>query len=182
MKVKIIFLLSMAAICLPGSTQKLVSKNGHVWFYSHTPLEEIEAHNRQVVSIFDATTGDIQFSLLIKSFEFKIALMQEHFNENYMESDKYPKASFKGKISGIEKADLKKDGSYPVETTGDLTIHNITRKVTAKGTLDIKDGKITAKSKFTVAPKDYQIVIPSVVENKIAREVEVNVEVPYTQN
>jgi len=182
MKVKILILVSMLAMCQISGAQKLVSKNGHIWFFSHTAMEDIEAHNRQVVSILDLATGDLQFNLLVKSFEFKVALMQEHFNENYMESAKYPKASFKGKITGIEKADLKKDGTYPVEATGDLTIHNTTRKVTSKGTLEVKDGHITAKAKFTVAPKDYQIPIPSVVENKIAKEVEINVDVPYSAN
>lgn len=182
MKATFPVLLILAALSMPGNAQKLVSKSGHIWFYSHTPMEEIEAHNRQVVSILDPTTGDLQFSLLIKSFEFKVALMQEHFNENYMESDKYPKASFKGKITNLAAIDLKKDGVYPAEVTGDLTIHNTTQKVTTKGTLEVKGGTVTAKAKFTVVPKDYQIVIPALVENKIAKEMEITVDVPYTRN
>jgi polyisoprenoid-binding protein YceI len=162
--------------------QKYISKNGHIWFYSHTPMEDIEGHNRQAVSILDASTGDIVFNLLIKSFEFKVALMQEHFNENYMESDKIPKASFKGKITNLDKINFKKDGSYPAEVTGDLTIHGVTKPVTTKGTLVVQNGSITAKAKFVVTAHDYDIAIPSVVENKIAKEIEINVDVTYTAN
>lgn len=163
-------------------TQKYISKNGHIGFYSYTPIEEIEAHNRQAVSILDASTGDLQFSLLVKSFEFKIALMQEHFNENYMESDKWPKSTFKGKITNLDKIDFKKDGIYPAEVSGDLTIHGVTKSVSAIGTLEIKAGLITAKAKFTVAPKDYAIAIPALVEKQIAKSMDVNVDVSYTPN
>jgi polyisoprenoid-binding protein YceI len=162
--------------------QKFVSKEGHIWFYSYTPIEEIEGQNRQAVSILDAGTGELQFNLLVKSFEFKNALMQEHFNENYMESDKYPKASFNGKISNSDKIDFCKDGNYPVTVAGDLTIHGVTKPVTTTGTLDIKGASVNAKAKFTVAPKDYNIEIPSLVESKIAKVIDVNVDVSYTQN
>ena len=96
----------------------------------------------------DPATGEIAFNLLVKSFEFKIALMQEHFNENYMESDKYPKASFKGKITNLDKINFKKDGVYPAEVIGDLTIHNVTKPLTAKGTLEVKGGTVTATCKI----------------------------------
>jgi polyisoprenoid-binding protein YceI len=142
-------------------------------------MEEIEAHNRQVVSSLDCSTGDIAFLLLIKSFEFKRALMQEHFNEEYMESDKLPKAGFKGKITNLKQIDFKKDGTYPAEVTGDLTIHGVTKSVTFKGTLEIKGTTITANSKFVLIPQDYGIKIPSLVENKIAKEMQVTVDASY---
>jgi polyisoprenoid-binding protein YceI len=151
-------------------------------FYSYTPIEEIEAHNRQVVSILDAATGDLQFNLLVKSFEFKVALMQEHFNENYMESDKFPKSSFKGKITNLDKIDFKKDGIYPAEVSGDLTIHGVTKTVSATGTMEIKAKTINAKAEFTVSPKDYNIEIPALVENHIAKSIDINVDVTYTSN
>jgi len=165
-----------------AQAQKHVSKTGHIWFYSYTPIEEIEAHNRQVVGILDPSTGDLQFSLLIKSFEFQKALMQEHFNENYMESDKFPKSSFKGKLSDTGKIDFKKDGTYPAAASGELTIHGITKMVSATGTIEIKAGIITSMAKFSVAPKDYDIKIPAVVENNIAKSIDVTVEVTYTPN
>jgi len=181
MKVKIIMIALMVMFQLTQA-QKLISKNGHVWFYSQTPMENIEGHNHQVVSILDPSTGDMQFSLLVKAFEFKVALMQEHFNENYMESDKFPKASFKGKITNPDKINFKKDGVYQAEVLGDLTIHNVTRPVTARGSIEVRGTSVIARSKFVVTPHDYAIVIPSLVEEKIAKEIEVNVEATYTAN
>lgn len=177
-----ILLLTMLALFQISEAQKLITKTGHVWFYSKTPLEEIEAHNRQVVSILDESTGEMQFMLLIKSFEFKRALMQEHFNENYLESEKYPKASFKGKITNLDKINFKKDGIYNTEVSGDMTIHNVTKPLSAKGTLEVKGGTVTASSKFLIVPHDWDIEIPSVVEDKIAKQIEVTVEATYTAN
>jgi hypothetical protein len=179
---KLLFIVLAIGLFQFTFAQKFISKTGHIWIYSYTPVEEIEAHNHQVVSILDPASGDLQYSLLVKSFEFKVALMQEHFNENYMESDKIPKSSFKGKITNLNKIDLKKDGTYPAEVSGDLTIHGVTKPVTTTGTIEVKGQTITAKAKFTVSPKDYDIVIPSLVENHIAKTIDVNVDVPYTIN
>jgi hypothetical protein len=179
---KILFIILTVGLFQISHAQKYISKTGHIWIYSYTPMEVIEGHNHQVVSILDATTGDLQYSLLVKSFEFKVALMQEHFNENYMESDKLPKSSFKGKLTNLNKIELKKDGIYPAEVSGDLTIHGVTKPVTTTGTIEVKGQTITAKAKFTVSPKDYDIVIPSLVEDKIAKTIDVNVDVTYTIN
>lgn len=181
MKVKILA-LTMLALFQVAQAQKLITKTGHVWFYSKTPLEEVEAHNRQAVSTLDPSTGEMAFMLLIKSFEFKRALMQEHFNENYMESEKYPKASFKGKITNLDKIDFKKDGVYNTEVSGDMTIHNVTKALSAKGTLEVKGGTVVASSKFFTTPHEWDIEIPSVVEDKIAKQIEVTVEATYTAN
>jgi len=181
MKIRIL-LLAMLIISQAATAQKLVSKNSHIWFFSHTPMEDIEGHNRQAVSILDPTTGDLIFNLLVKSFEFKVALMQEHFNENYMESDKYPKSAFKGKITNLDKINFTKDGIYQAEVSGDLTIHNTTKPVTTMGTIEVKGTSIVAKAKFTITPHDYDIDIPSVVENKIAKDVEINIDAFYSPN
>jgi len=181
MKIKIILVI-LLAIFQVTQAQKLISKNGHIWFYSHTPVENIEAHNYQAVSILDPATGDLQYSLLIKAFEFKVALMQVHFNENYMESDKFPKASFKGKITNLDRMNFKKDGVYQAEVLGDLTIHNITLPVTAHGSIEVRGTSVITRSKFVLAPRDFAIVIPSIVEDKIAKEIEVNVDATYTAN
>ena len=181
MKIKIL-LLAMLAIFQLSQAQKLITKTGHIWFYSKTPLEEIEAHNRQVVSTLDPASGEIVFMLLIKSFEFKRALMQEHFNENYMESEKFPKASFKGKLTSPDKINFKKDGVYPVEVSGDMTIHNVTKPLNSKGTLEVKGGTVIAKSKFITTAHDWDIEIPKVVEDKIAKQIEVTIEATYTSN
>jgi polyisoprenoid-binding protein YceI len=162
--------------------QKLVCKTGHIWFYSYTPLEVIEAHNHQVVSILDPSNGDLTISLLMQSFEFKRTLMQEHFNENYMESTTYPKGTFKGKITNLTEINLSKDGTYTAKVTGELTMHGVTKTITTAGTIVVKGKEIQTNAKFTVDPREYNIVIPSVVEGKIAKVIDVNVEIPYTAN
>ncbi len=179
MKTKVLVSMLLIASLQLVSAQKYLSKNGHVWFYSHTPMENVEAHNNQVVSVIDASTGDIKFNLLQKAFEFKVALMQEHFNENYMESEKFPKASFSGKITNLSTINFKKAGVYSAEVTGELSMHGITKTITTKGTIEVKGTSIIAVSKFTIAPKDFGIVIPQLVENKIAKEMEVNVDITY---
>ncbi len=157
--------------------QKYITKNGHISFFSETPLEKIEAHNKQVNSAFDITTGDFIFKLLMKSFEFEKALMQEHFNENYVESDTYPNSEFKGKVVDHTKIDFTKNGKHDVMVEGDLTMHGITKKVKEKGTLEIKDGKIMANSNIKVKPADYGINIPKAVVANIAetKDVKINV-------
>ncbi|MGI8893122.1 MAG: YceI family protein [Bacteroidia bacterium] len=158
---------------------KFFTRNGYIKFYSEATMENIEAHNRQVTSFLDTETGEFAFSVLMKSFQFEKALMQEHFNENYVESDKYPKSTFKGKISNPEVINYKKDGVYNVQVDGDLTIHGVTKKVSTDGTIEVNGGKIIAKSKFPVAVADYNISIPAVVRDNIAKEVEVTVEMAY---
>jgi hypothetical protein len=182
MKSKIVSLLFVASLSQLVSAQKYITKTGHIWFYSHTPMEDIEAHNRQVVSSIDCTSGELAFLLLVKSFEFKTALMQEHFNENYMESDKIPKASFKGKIDNIAAIDFKKDGKYPAEVSGDLTIHGVTKHLATAGVIEVKGAAINANAKFVIVPQDYGIQIPSLVAEKIAREIPVTVEMIFGNN
>lgn len=143
-------------------------------------MEDIEGDNHQVASILDIATGDLSFSMLIKSFEFKRALMQEHFNENYLESDKLPKSAFKGKITNLANINFKKDGSYAVSVTGELTIHGVTKTITTSGTIDVKGEEISAKAKFEVIPQDYGIAIPSVVAEKIAKQIDITLEASYS--
>jgi hypothetical protein len=173
----VILLLGVQAVF----AQKYISKDGHIWFNASTPLENIEAHNHQVASILDVTSGELVFNVLIKSFEFKATLMQEHFNENYMESGKFPKATFKGKITNLSAVNFTKDGNYNVDISGDLTIHGVTKPLNTKAVLAIKGGKITGTSKFIIQPKDYDIIIPKLVESKIAKEIETNVDINYAK-
>ncbi|MBS1771555.1 MAG: YceI family protein [Bacteroidetes bacterium] len=170
-------IITALLMCGAGSmyAQKYMTRTGKVSFYSPTPLEKIEAFNNETAAIMDSKSGDVVFQVPVKSFKFDRALMEEHFNENYMESDKYPKAEYKGKVTDIAKVDFSKDGTYNVNTTGKLTIHNVTNDVTVPGTITIKGGKATINTKFNVKPKDYNITIPSVVEKKIAKEIEVTV-------
>jgi hypothetical protein len=161
------------------NAQKYMTKNGYIEFYGKTPLEEIKATNSQVASILDPTTGEMVFQALMKSFHFERALMEEHFNENYVESEKYPKAEFKGKIVDLTAVDFKKKGSYNVQVAGDLKIHNVTKNITEPGTLEITDSGIIAQSKFKIKQEDFNIQIPSVVKDKIAPEMDVTVEMKY---
>jgi hypothetical protein len=165
---------------LQVNAQKYISKNGHIWFYSHTAMEDIKADNNEVASILDTGTGDIMFNMLIKSFKFEKALMEEHFNENYMQSATIPKATFKGKITNLSAVNFSKNGVYNVTIEGVMTIHGVAQSVTEKGTLEVKDGKITAKSEFNLKPKDYNIAIPDVVKDNIAESMKVNVEILYS--
>jgi len=160
---------------------KYFSRNGDVSFYSSAPLEQIEAHNTSANSVLDASTGQIEFAVLMKAFGFEKALMEEHFNENYVESDKYPKSTFKGKIENISAVDFTKDGIYPVNVTGKFTLHGVTKDVTAPGTIEVKGGSVKAKSEFKILIADYGIEIPKLVADKVAREVKITVNVPYQE-
>jgi polyisoprenoid-binding protein YceI len=159
--------------------ERVFTKAGNIIFYSKTPMENIEAANKSAVSVLDKTTGNIEFSLLMKAFEFEKALMQEHFNENYVESDKFPKANFKGRITDISKVDFKKDGNYTVTIAGDLTLHGATKTVTVAGNIVISNGIVSASSSFDVQPEDFKISIPSLVKDKIAKSVKIIVNLKY---
>jgi polyisoprenoid-binding protein YceI len=166
-------------LALSVSAQKYMTKNGFISFFSHTPMEDIKAENNQVAGVIDTSTGEIVFQVLINSFHFERALMEEHFNENYMESEKYPKASFKGKITDLKTVDFKKNGTYDVVVEGDLTIRDVTKKMSVKGTVEIITGGVNANTKFIIAPEDFNIKIPSVVREKIARTLDVTVAMKY---
>jgi len=177
-RIAILFFLLASGYAVNG--QKYMTKNGFIGFYSHTPMEDIKAENNQVAAVLDAGTGEMVFQLLIKSFRFEKALMEEHFNENYMESEKFPKSTFKGKITNLSTVNFSKNGSYDVTVEGDLTLHNVTNKVNAKGTIEIIAGGINASSKFYIVPEDYKIEIPGVVREKISKNLEVTVSMKYT--
>ncbi|HPG05405.1 MAG TPA: YceI family protein [Saprospiraceae bacterium] len=173
------------AVCvfLMGSSallgQKYFTKDGKVSFYSDAPMEKIEAHNTKAASVIDAENGQMEFAVLIKAFQFEKALMQEHFNENYMESSTYPKASFKGKIEDPGKLKLNENGTYETNVTGDLTIHGVTKSVTTPATFTVQDGQVVGKAMFTILIEDYGVKIPSVVKDKIAKEVKIDIESQY---
>jgi hypothetical protein len=156
-----------------------MTKNGFIGFFSHTPMEDIKADNNQVVGALDISSGEMVFQALIKSFHFDRALMEEHFNENYMESDKIPKSTFKGKITNLSSVDFTKPGTYDVTVEGDLTIHDVTNKISIKGTMEVVNGGINANSKFKIVPEDYKITIPGVVRDKFDKAMEVTVAMKY---
>ena len=148
---------------------RYLTKQGTISFFSHSPVEDIEAVNNQVLSIVDIETGDVAISVLMKSFMFEKSLMQEHFNENYVESDKFPKAKFKGKIVDFENLENKSK----VSIEGGLTIHGITKEVKVDTNIAIDNDNLVLNGVFTVIVADYQIKIPSVVKNNIAKIIEI---------
>lgn len=174
------YLLTLLVIVpLFTNAQRFFTRNGAVSFYSSTPVEDIEAHNKSTRSVLDSKSGAMQFAVLMKSFVFEKALMQEHFNENYVESDDYPKAIFKGKISNLEEVDFSKDGSYSVTVTGKMNMHGVEQPLTTEGTLKILNCEIQGTSSFIIRPEDYDIEIPSVVRDKIAKTIRVEVDLNY---
>jgi polyisoprenoid-binding protein YceI len=158
------------------SGQKYFTKTGHVSFYSDTPLEKIEAQNKSSNCVLDLATGKLEFAVLIKGFQFEKALMQEHFNENYLESNKFPKATFKGQIDNYNKIDVTKNGKSTVKVSGDLTLHGVTKKLTTEALVEVKGGKIDADATFNIIVADYNIAIPSLVKDQISKSVKVKVD------
>lgn len=179
MKRLTIFLIMLGA-GLVLNAQKYMTKNGYIGFYSHTSMEDIKGDNNQAAGVIDISTGEMVFQALIKSFHFDRALMEEHFNENYMESDKFPKSSFKGKITNLSSVNFSTNGKYDVTVEGDLTIHDVTNKISTKGTIEVVTGGLNASAKFNVIPEDYKITIPGVVREKINKNLEVTVLMKYT--
>jgi len=158
--------------------QTFMTRTGKISFNATTPgsPEKIEGVNNEVANIIDAKTGNIVFQLPVKSFKFERELMQEHFNENYMESDKYPRAEFKGAITNMNEVNFAKDGTYNAKVTGNLNIHGVTKEITVPGTITVKGNTIKAATKFTIKLQDYNITIPGVVADKIAKEAVIRLE------
>ncbi|RFM29043.1 YceI family protein [Deminuibacter soli] len=170
---QLIMVLAIAAIAGTAKAQNYFTRSGFVGFYSTTSQESVKAENKQVYAVIDPTKKALAFTLLVKGFLFEKELMQQHFNENYAESDKYPKASFNGTMEGnIGTA----PGEYPVQVNGQLTFHGVTKPVTMPATVTIQQGKLSAKGNFTVKPEDYNITIPALVREKIAKEIKVQVQ------
>jgi polyisoprenoid-binding protein YceI len=171
---KLLFALLMIAPTTSAFAQRYFSKTAHIKFFSHTSAEDIKADNYKSTIIIDQATGAVQVETLIKSFEFEKALMQEHFNENYLESDKYPKANFKGK-GDFSKVNFASDGTYSVNVAGQMTMHGATKDVSAIATLKIAGVKIDGSTKFYVNPRDFNVQIPDLVKGQISDKIEVTV-------
>ena len=155
--------------------QKYISEKSTTTFFSRAPLEDITAENTKARSVFDSDNGEIAFSVPIDQFQFRKSLMQEHFNEKYLESDKYPKSTFSGKLSKYKKG----QNNSEVTATGTLEIHGVKKQIETKGELNWVDDKVQIKCKFMVKLEDYKIKIPSVLFQNIAEEVEVTVNFDY---
>nr|MCU0354403.1 YceI family protein [Cytophagales bacterium] len=169
MKTSILSFLCGLLCTISVHAQQLYSAtNTEVSFFSDAPLEDIEATCKTGQSLINTATREVAVKIPIKSFKFPNSLMQEHFNENYMESEKYPHAVFKGKIN--ENIDFSKPGTYPVTATGRINIHGVERDQTIKGTLTVAPNQLNLEAKFDVLLADHQIKIPEVVFMKIAEK------------
>ncbi|HTF21410.1 MAG TPA: YceI family protein [Chryseolinea sp.] len=166
----------VCTVTISGAQQRYFAEKPSITFFSDGVVEDITAANQKVTSIFDALNGEIAYLMNVKDFQFVNKLMQTHFNEKYMESEKFPKSSFQGKVTGFNYG---AGGTQQVKAAGKLTIHGVTRDVDIPGTIEVSGNKIILKAKFLVKLEDYKITVPQVVWDKIAQQVEVTLDFVY---
>ena len=176
MKYICIILLTLLNITKPDQ-ELYTCKNAHITLFSKALIEDIKATTSAGVSVYNAETGELNFSVLISTLHFEKAFMQQHFNSDYMESDKYPRAIFKGKIQ--EHIDITKEGTYTVNATGELTVHGVTQKRTIQGSVTVKNGIISMASEFMVKCADHHIDIPQILFYHIAESIKITVSATY---
>jgi len=178
---KLIFFLALFLSFFNAFSQnRFITKDAKINFNSSTPLEDIVAESNQATTIIDIDNNQVVFSVLTTSFKFRRALMEEHFNENYMESAKskeFSKAKFSGKI--LTTIDWKSDKQVIADVKGELTMHGVTKEVTLKAQIIPGKGKIIASAEFKIIPEDFDIAIPSAVRDKIAKEVTIKINAIY---
>jgi polyisoprenoid-binding protein YceI len=157
---------------------KYYTKAGNIQFDATAAKspEKITGENHASVCVLDTKTGALQFSVPMSGFEFEKALMQEHFNENYVETKLFPKAEFRGSITNNAEVQFTKDGTYKVKVKGNLVMHGVTKEVVTEGEILVKGGKISAKAGFTVTLLDYNIKIPTVVADKVGTQARILVD------
>ena len=174
--------LSILLFCMiPVFSQHLYyTKSGQLSFEAGTSLENIYAVNHAASSVLDIHTGQIEYAVLIKGFEFKRVLMQEHFNENYLESHKFPKAIFKGKLTNTDRINFQKDGTYAAAVRGTLELHGIKKEVEVPGTIQVAGETISTNAEFHVSLSDYNISVPGLVKDKISKTVAIKVKCTYS--
>jgi polyisoprenoid-binding protein YceI len=170
------FLFLFTLLVTAASAQKYTAEKSYISFFSDATVEDITANTNKASSIFNTATSEIAFSVPIKEFQFAKSLMREHFNEKYMETEKFPKASFQGKFTNFQ---AQGTGVQNVRAQGKLTIHGVTKDVDVPGTIEIQGQKILMKSKFMVVLEDYQVTRPQLLWQNIAEQVEVTVEFTY---
>lgn len=176
---KILLSLFVIACYFSADAQKIYStKTGQIRFNASSPIEKIAGVNNQVDSKMVDKSGQVVFSILVKSFKFENQLMEDHFNENYLESSKYPKAEFKGFITNVSAVDFLKDGKYAITVDGSLTIHGVTQKVNTSGTLAVTGGKVSISGLFKIKIKDYGVT-GLYIGDKIANEAEITIDCKY---
>ncbi len=176
MKKRYIIIFVLLVVNQVKAQDKFFTKSGYVSFYSHSLVEDIKAENNQSLSIIDTETGEIVIKILMRSFMFKKALMQEHFNENYIESHKYPKATFSGIIKNYEELGNEIDET---EIKGTLKIHGKEKEIAFRAKVIITKNEIILSGNFTVEVTDFDIKIPSIVSKNIAKTIKISFELNH---
>lgn len=161
---------------IASAQDKFFTKNGRISFVSKGNIETIEANHKSITCVLDSKTGNIQFSVLMRGFEFRKALMQEHFNENYVESDKYPRSEFRGQVTNNSAIDYTKDGVYDAKVKGKLTIHGVTKDIETNGKITVKGGKPQANATMAILLADYKISIPGIHRENINNNVTITID------
>ncbi len=164
-------------VCLPVWGQTLTCKNARVSFFSSAPLEDIEARSSTAVAALNVQTGDVVVKVKNTSFQFEKKLMREHFNENYMESERFPVSEFRGKVQDVSVLNVV--GKHTVTVSGTLQVHGVSKAYEAKVNLEVADGSIMAQTSFPVKVADHGIRIPSVVGKNIAETVKVSIQAQF---
>lgn len=178
MKTLLIIALAFASMHF-ATAQVYLTATGETRFFSKTPVEDIAAVNNKTGAVLNAATGDIAVKMTMTDFVFPNKLMQEHFNENYMESEKFPTGIFRGKIQ--EKIDFSRPGTHEVSSKGTFEIHGVKQDRTLKGTLTIEADRMTLVSGFSVALADHKIDVPKIVFVKVAQNIDVKTRYVLTQ-
>jgi polyisoprenoid-binding protein YceI len=176
--IKLNLIMFSFLISINSFGQLYATQNAEVNFFSETPVENISATNKSVGAILNTATNEMAVSMKMTAFDFPNKLMQEHFNENYMESEKFPTGTFKGKI--IEVIDYLKNGTYDVTAKGQLTFHGVTQTRDLKGKLIIENQKINLVCNFDIKLVDYKIDVPKLVFAKIAEVISVKTRYAFT--
>jgi len=172
MLLSIVLIIAFQAL---NGQDRVYTKNGQITFFSKAPMESIEAKNQNVTCVLDTKSGQVQFVVLMKGFEFRKALMQEHFNENYVESNKFPKGEFKGQVLNNGDINYSREGTYTAKVKGMLSIHGETKEVETSGTITVKEGKVSVNAAFGILLSEYKIAIPALVKDKVSNNVTITV-------
>lgn len=179
-KICLSFLAGAFAVLSFGQGQKFFTRDAVITFTSDAPMEKIVSSNKEVNILIDPATSAIAFKVVMKSFAFDKQAMKDHFNADYLHTDKYPNATFDGKITNLK--DWTKNGTYNVTAEGNLTIHGVTKPVKQSGQVTIENGKIKVSAVFTVLLTDFKIPVPSNYVSKISNSIQLQVSgtlIPY---
>ena len=185
MKKLVLLSLVLSLIIFPSTKaqDRFITKTGQVWFHSKTRIKEIEAYSKQVTSVLDTKTGDVFMSGFLMDFKFDNQLIEEHFNENYVESAKFPKVKFKGKMQDISIIDFSKNATYKRRVIGVVEMHGKSVNINKEVKAVVKDGKIKVNVFFTITTEDFAINIPEILLDKLHKNIDINIEfiyVPFT--